>query len=194
MSALGGTVDVSNILVWNQGDDAYDMDQAYSGTIDNYIYIGGPDSDHAMELDGPEGSLVDGFTLRNGSLKGWNSGGTGGGEYIDFRDGVLASIETSFFFNFSDNSDVEIDDDVSNMNWKASPATLDVMNLEFDVSHLTSGNLTIDAIFQDKSTAGDAFTTRAPSATIVTSATVGADKTQFANWTWADAAGELADF
>ena len=78
IECFGGTVNVSDILVWGQGDDAYDMDQAYSGTIDNFIYIGGPDSDHAMELDGPEGSYVDGFTLRNGSLKGYNVDGTGG--------------------------------------------------------------------------------------------------------------------
>ena len=45
IECFGGTVNVSNALVWNQGDDAYDMDQAYSGTIDNVIYVGGKASD-----------------------------------------------------------------------------------------------------------------------------------------------------
>ncbi|MFL2623265.1 MAG: hypothetical protein ACJ0P6_02030 [Flavobacteriaceae bacterium] len=30
-------VDASNLLVWAQGDDAIDIDQAYSGTIDNVV-------------------------------------------------------------------------------------------------------------------------------------------------------------
>ena len=54
---FGGTVDASNIVVWAQGDDAYDIDQAYSGTIDNFVYIAGADSDHGLEVDGPEGSM-----------------------------------------------------------------------------------------------------------------------------------------
>ncbi len=54
---FGGSVNASNIVVWAiQGDDAYDIDQAYSGTIDNFVYIAGPDSDHGMEVDGPEGT------------------------------------------------------------------------------------------------------------------------------------------
>ena len=53
---FGGTVDASNLLVWAQGDDAFDIDQAYSGTISNIAYISGLDSDHGMEIDGPEGA------------------------------------------------------------------------------------------------------------------------------------------
>ncbi|MTI19654.1 hypothetical protein E1176_01330 [Fulvivirga sp. RKSG066] len=194
IECFGGTVNISNALVWNQGDDAYDMDQDYTGTIDNFIFIGGADSDHAMELDGPEGSQDNGgFTLRNGSLKGYNDGGVDGGEYIDFRSGVKASIENCYFFNFSEDSDVELDNDGVAANWLDE--SLSISDLQFDVSHLSAGNLTIEAIFADKGDdADDAFTTRVPGASIVTTATVGADKTKFTGWTWADANGELASF
>ena len=32
---FGGTVNATNLLVWGQGDDGLDIDQAYSGTVDN---------------------------------------------------------------------------------------------------------------------------------------------------------------
>lgn len=36
---FGGTVTVKNILVWNVGDDCFDTDQAFAGTIDNFVGI-----------------------------------------------------------------------------------------------------------------------------------------------------------
>jgi len=38
---FGGTVSVKNALVWNSGDDAVDTDQAWAGTLDNFIVICG---------------------------------------------------------------------------------------------------------------------------------------------------------
>jgi len=63
---FGGNVNVSNTVVWNAGDDSYDVDQCWSGTLDNWIEIDG--SDHALELDGPEGTLLGDFTLINGTF------------------------------------------------------------------------------------------------------------------------------
>ena len=54
---FGGSVNLSYGLVWGQNDDGYDIDQSYSGTIDGSIYIAGIDSDHAMEIDGPENAI-----------------------------------------------------------------------------------------------------------------------------------------
>ena len=48
---FGGSVNVSNAIVWAQGDDAFDVDQAYSGTISNFMYIGDASSDHGLEID-----------------------------------------------------------------------------------------------------------------------------------------------
>lgn len=201
---FGGTVNVTNIIVWGQGDDAYDCDQAYSGTIDNFIFIGGPNSDHAMELDGPEGSSTGSFTLRNGSLKGWNANGTNGGEYIDFRSDVMATIENCYFFNFSQSSDVEFDNNGVSQNYLDDQITLS--NLQFNTSHLSEGNLTIDEIFVEKvATDEDGNPTENklnifdqkpldPSIITTTEPTVGADASAFTGWTLSDAQGQLVDF
>ena len=49
---FGGTVDVTNLLIWNQFDDGIDIDLAYSGTINNAIVEYAADSDGAFEIDG----------------------------------------------------------------------------------------------------------------------------------------------
>jgi hypothetical protein len=65
IECFGGTVDVSNLLVWNAGDDAIDIDQAYSGTINHALVIPGPTTDHALEFDGGEGTWNAAFTVTN---------------------------------------------------------------------------------------------------------------------------------
>ena len=65
---FGGCVDATNLLVWAQGDDAFDIDQAYAGTISNFVNVEGADSDHALEIDGPEGNYSDTFIMENGIL------------------------------------------------------------------------------------------------------------------------------
>jgi hypothetical protein len=64
---FGGTVNVSNVVVWNCGDDGIDTDQSWSGTLDNFVVIGV--TGHSFELDGPEGTFEAGHTIRNGSVK-----------------------------------------------------------------------------------------------------------------------------
>jgi len=80
---FGGTVDSSNLFVWAQGDDAFDIDQSYSGNIDNAMAVLGDVSDHGFEIDGPEGTFQDEFTLTNATLVG--NMNTDGGEFADFR-------------------------------------------------------------------------------------------------------------
>jgi len=65
IECFGGTVDVSNILVWGVGDDAIDIDQAYSGTIHNAIVIPTAITDHALEIDGGEGAWNAAFSVTN---------------------------------------------------------------------------------------------------------------------------------
>ncbi|MBU2915121.1 hypothetical protein [Reichenbachiella agariperforans] len=68
---FGGTVNVKNALITWQGDDGVDIDQNYSGTVDNFVvYHGeGVETDEGLEIDGPENTLSDGkFTLKNGTL------------------------------------------------------------------------------------------------------------------------------
>lgn len=56
---FGGTVNVTNALVWACGDDGLDTDQAWNGNCDNWI-VAVPAGGSAMELDGPEGDYSDG--------------------------------------------------------------------------------------------------------------------------------------
>ncbi len=67
---FGGSVNVTNALVAFQGDDAFDIDQNYSGTVTNLISIQDGQGDNALEIDGPEGAThSDGlFTLINGTF------------------------------------------------------------------------------------------------------------------------------
>ncbi|HXH19231.1 MAG TPA: hypothetical protein VNJ07_09130, partial [Chitinophagales bacterium] len=70
---FGGAVNVSNALVAYQGDDAFDIDQNYAGTLNNiYAIHGGTDTDNALEIDGPEGSTYTAgkFTITNGTFMG----------------------------------------------------------------------------------------------------------------------------
>ena len=71
---FGGTVNLSNVVVYNQGDDGIDIDQGYSGSLDNFLVVHGISSvatDEGLEIDGPEGKTHLGgeFTLSNGTVK-----------------------------------------------------------------------------------------------------------------------------
>lgn len=104
---FGGTVNASNLLVWAQGDDGLDIDQSYSGTITNSVVIQGDISDHAMEIDGPEGSLQGAFTLDSITLIG--NVNASNGEYADYRDGAIGASNNVFATGFPSGKDVELD-------------------------------------------------------------------------------------
>jgi len=212
IECFGGTVDVSDILVWNSGDDAFDMDQDYQGTISNFIGIMGDETDHAMELDGPEGDAdMGGFTLSGGSLKGWNDEGEDGGEFADLRSGCKCVLEDIYFFNFSVGADIELDNDGVAANYAAGDITFSGLEFDFSLSYDDDGTTVVvqtnddvelaDVLLdkgKDEDSAGDAFATTgatpADVASKVTSPTVGATASAFSGWTWAAAAGELSDF
>ncbi len=202
IEVFGGTVNVSSILVWNSGDDAFDVDQDYLGTINNFIGIMGDETDHALELDGREGATDQGgFKMMNGSLKGWNEDGAHGGEFADLRSHAKCDLSNIYFFNFSIGADIELDNNEIAANYIAGDITFTALQFNF---HLTDGdgaNLQVNAdvnfadVIADKGDdATDAFNGDYSFASKVDAPTVGADKAQFANWTWASAAGELADF
>lgn len=180
---FGGNVSVDNIVIWAQGDDGYDVDQAYSGTINNFVYIAGADSDHGMEIDGPEGTLDGQFTMTNGTMKGLSA------EYADFRDGAQANISGVYWFNFdgSEDNELELDDDGTSANY--TNGTLVLTGMEFNTT------LTFDKLFDDKATNGDdaAFETKMNADNTVGDAitpTVGADTSVF-GWTLAAMTGAL---
>ncbi|APY08210.1 hypothetical protein BWZ20_07795 [Winogradskyella sp. J14-2] len=106
---FGGTCNASNLLVWAQGDDAIDIDQAYSGTIDNAVVVLGDISDHAFEIDGPEGTANGSFILRNATIIG--NAVTSNGEYADYRSNAQGLTENVYAFGFPAGKDVELDND-----------------------------------------------------------------------------------
>jgi len=94
---FGGTVNVSNALVWAADDDALDIDQAYSGTINNAVVIAFGGTDHGLEIDGPEGSTAGSFTLSNVTIKGADD------ELGNLRDGATGALSNIYFFGFTEN-------------------------------------------------------------------------------------------
>ncbi len=183
---FGGTVSVKNALIWNSGDDAVDTDQSWAGTLDNFIVIAGVNTDHALEIDGPEGTYNAAHTVKNGSVKGHPST-----EFGDFRSSARGTFENLYFFNFpapADNTnagrgDLSLADAGSIANFTASPKILVFTKLE---ATLKTG-VTLPIAFRNGT---DAFA----SEVALKANTVGATKAAFVGWTWADKAGQLADF
>jgi|TARA_R100000479_G_scaffold176508_1_gene131603 hypothetical protein len=112
---FGGSVNSSNLLVWAQGDDGLDIDEAYSGTISNAAVVLGDISDHAMEIDGPAGSLEGRFTLDGISLFGNTI--TENGEYADLRDGAMGTLRNIYAEGFKESADVELDNNGVSQNF-----------------------------------------------------------------------------
>jgi hypothetical protein len=178
---FGGTVNVKNVLVWNAGDDAIDTDQSWAGTLDNFIVICGANTDHALEIDGPEGTMLAGHTVKNGSVKGHTASELG-----DFRSGARGNFENIYFFNFPDpavdgRGDLSLSGTVTIDNFAANILTF--ANLQ--ITLLTGVDLI--SVFKNGT---DVHAT----AVAAGANTAGADKTKFNSWTWASAAGQLTDF
>ena len=153
---FGGSVDATNILVWGQGDDAIDIDQAYAGTIDGALVILTSASDHGFEIDGPEGSATGRFTLKNATVIGatddCDAEGVDG-EMADFRKGATGDVLNILFRDFAGGKDVELDASADAATYTAG--TLTFVNI--DIIHpvkdgvVCSNVETLDKIFDDKS-------------------------------------------
>jgi hypothetical protein len=179
---FGGTVNVTNALVLNSGDDAIDTDQSWAGTLDNFIVICGDATDHALEIDGPEGTLNAAHTLKNGSVKGSTAA-----ELADFRSCARGTFEKIFFFGFPDPA-TDGRGDFSLSNPSGSTCTTDnfannILNFSELEAILPTG-VALNAVFKGGTDA---------EATAVTTRTVGANKAAL-SWTWAAQANLLGDF
>ncbi|WP_372935145.1 hypothetical protein [Seonamhaeicola sp.] len=181
---FGGTVNASNLLVWAQGDDALDIDQAYSGTITNAVVVLGDDSDHGLEIDGPEGSIDGEFTINDLTMIGNTT--TANGEYADFRSNAQGHVNNVYAYGFKDSSDVELDNDGVATNWNDGLITLGTWEIV-----LPSGVTDVTSIFANKAE-NVTVTGFGDTATAVTqgSQTVGAT-TSALSWTYANTAGSL---
>ena len=147
---FGGTVNASNLLVWGQGDDGLDIDQAYSGTVENAMVIATAASDHGMEIDGPEGSAKGKFTLKKITLVGSSSASDG--EYNDNRKGATGTIDGLVAFGFQAGKDFELDADADGKAY----ADGDLVFKNFQVDVPDGASLTGGDIFDDKSSTPNA--------------------------------------
>ena len=153
---FGGTVNASNLLVWGQGDDAIDIDQAYAGTIDGALVILTPASDHGFEIDGPEGSAPGRFTLKNATVIGatddCDAEGVDG-EMADFRKGATGDVLNILFKDFAGGKDVELDASADAATYTAGTLTFTNIDIMHPVSDgaVCSDVETLDKIFDDKS-------------------------------------------
>ncbi|MGS2727501.1 hypothetical protein ACU8DI_12900 [Psychroserpens sp. BH13MA-6] len=181
---FGGTVNASNLLVWAQGDDALDIDQAYSGTIDNAVVVLGDFSDHAFEIDGPEGTADGSFTLQNATIIGNLT--TENGEYADYRSGATGATNNIYAFGFKASSDVELDNDGVATNYNDGLLTFGAWEIV-----LPEGVTDVTSIFANKAETVT-VTGFGSTATAVTlgANTVGATTSELA-WTYSNTAGGL---
>jgi hypothetical protein len=171
---FGGTVDVSNVLVWNSGDDAIDTDQAWSGTVDNMLIVSPGDSPY--ELDGPEGSFNStGHTITNATVF---VSGNGAEEMIDVDDNTDVFMSNILLFGLAEGNIISSDypEYAANENGYAITG--------------------IEVVLPEGSAVADFFPEglipEVTAAGSVGEATVGADVSVF-GWTWARQSGALDD-
>jgi len=197
---FGGTVNATNLFVWAQGDDGLDIDQAYSGTIDNAVVVQGEISDHALEIDGPEGSAMGSFTLTNATLIGLSEN-IADGEIADYRSGATGNTNNILITGFT-GVGTTTDDDGDEVNFQLSDVELDNDGV---AANYTAGSLVFSAwevilpmgvttsaeIFDDRSDVGSTFEVDAATFSMaVTTGTVGANTSAF-SWTYANAKAGL---
>ena len=164
---FGGTVNVTNVVVWNTGDDAIDTDQSWGGTLENVVIVN--PGDECFELDGPEGTMVAKHTILNATAYAGNAQGL-----ADLDPNSDVDMDGIYFFGLMAGQDFD-----------ELPTVYTCTFTNFQVT-LPSGAAVAD-YFKGGS---DAFTT----AVSAGANTVGADITQFANWTWTAVSGTLDEF
>jgi len=165
---FGGTVSATNVLVWNSYDDGLDTDQAWNGSVDNFIIVA-PNTGSAFELDGPEGSYFDGnHSMINGTVY----AGANIADLIDFDATTQIDMENIYFFGITNNTAVK----------------------EYTAMAAGGGSV---ANFQyttalDPAVVFAGIPVEKLTSVAVNANTVGADESEF-DWTWARQSGALAE-
>lgn len=174
---FGGTVNATNLLAYAQGDDGLDADQAWSGTVNNALIIMGTDSDSALELDGPEGSVATeaSFTMENITLIG---AGTAS-RYADLRDGLIANLNNVLAYGFGADAKVRVN---------GADSATELVNdritfLKWEV--VLPANVTLPSLITGATPGSETkFTNNATAIANPSAATVGANTSVF-GWTYA---------
>ncbi|MFO8001865.1 MAG: hypothetical protein R6U46_11520 [Marinilabilia sp.] len=170
---FGGTVNVSNAVVWNCYDDAIDADQMWTGTLDNFMVIS-PD-DHNFELDGPEGS----------------EGETGDFAPYTIKNGIVIAnsdnIESSDLINTDDNTGVHF----NNIFFTAINEGQIINRVSHDIGDVVFQNIVLDV--PEENLADYVVDGNVPEGVTAGSepANPGAIDTSVFGWTWAHEAGAM---
>lgn len=178
---FGGTVNASNLLVWAQGDDGLDIDEAYSGTITNAVVILGDNSDHALEIDGPAGTINGACVLQDLTLIG---NGAINSEYADYRANAQVATNNVYAYGFGASADVELDDDVVATNYNNGLVSFSNWQIV-----LPTGVTAVEDIFANKASTVTVTGFGSEATAVALDAnTVGATTSNL-NWTYANATG-----
>ncbi len=93
MEVWGGMVNITHFVSWNVGDDGFDTDQGWGGTLDNFVIM--TPAGHCFELDGPEGSYTATHTIKNGNVQA-SSAEVTSEDLINTDANTLVSLESIF--------------------------------------------------------------------------------------------------
>jgi len=163
---FGGTVNVKNVLTWNVGDDGLDTDQSWAGTVDNFITIA--PTGHAFELDGPEGSMEAGHTIKNGSVITTDSEfGRTTEDLINVDDNSIVDLENIFFTGIVEGQQIN----------NVTAAGVTFTNIMLDVPEDNLSDHVNGDVPQGVSAGGSSQT----------------NTSAFSGWTWAAQAGAYSD-
>lgn len=199
IECFGGTVNLSNVLVAFQGDDGIDIDQNYSGTIDNFMVIHGGDTDEGLEIDGPEGSTYTNglFTLKNGTVMSNDGSGSAG----DFKSKAQGTVTNVVFAGYTTWIKVRANFDANNACASKTDAYSHMVGgtptLEFTNNEMLNGPQQMSdviAAYTSVSSCAASLDANAQTAlvntfvsggnAVVTTASKGANKTAFDGWSW----------
>ncbi|UXX79730.1 hypothetical protein N7E81_01215 [Reichenbachiella carrageenanivorans] len=105
---FGGTVNVTNLLVYAVGDDGIDIDQSYAGEVKNFAVYTDKNSDKCLEIDGREGALDKSFTLTNGTIHAVGSDAKMEADFKSKAKGTLTNVDmTGYKVKLSASYDTE---------------------------------------------------------------------------------------
>ena len=185
---FGGKVNISNLLVWNAGDDAIDIDQGFGGSITNSVVVMGESTDHGLEVDGPEGGIninpfiLDYITLIGSSIECFPSGIDG--EIADYRAGAIGTSSNILCKDFGIGTDVALTQE-SEVTY--ADGTLVFHNWEIQYPLDSEGDVCVGMplsnIFYNSTSTSNFSQNASNFATIVTNSTIGANLNDF-NWTY----------
>lgn len=185
---FGGTVNVSNVLIAFQQDDAIDVDMNWSGTLDNFYTINnaGTGSDEALEIDGPEGTTntTGMFTIQNGTCIVYGGASANG----DFKAKAQGTVNNVVFGTAKIRASFDEANACASKTDAYTNLTGTTQKLFFTNAKFTGVTVYTDAA---TCTLPVEYQTTAEAAMISNIAAAGGVKTVFNTWSWTSIKGKL---